>query len=940
MSFIRQILVFFMAWVIWFPMLGNTSLSNVQFDTPKIILPSINGVEFEAVRLTGIDLGRDSFSWNGKIMGTRSGFVSLAVVSGSSTITVSFADGVTYSSRGKLKTLVFNQLIPSHKMCGGCVVSGEMPRDPRLRQQPLHAWQNGDANLIDLLVVYPSAVRLDAGGTSAIQAEIIKAVTDTNLCYQNSRVNVQLRLVHMEEVSYTPTGFLSTDLDRLKSKSDGYIDNVHSIRDNYGADLVALLTTQSDSGGLASTLSHPSLNFESSGFSVNQWTQISAPSYTLAHEIGHNMGCLHNVEDSSGVTPLYDFGAFCYGKRWMNSGQGVKTVMSYDTKPSSTYPTTIPYFSNPSVEYQGTLTGNLGSADNALVLSSTAPYVSNFRASVVQGIFPYSFNLQINEGNYSNLKVRLSAKPSSSISVSLSINGDSDFILAGGNVLHFNSMNWNLPHTVQVYAKADTNSLPDTANLILSSAGMPSVSVALSEIDHSSNLNSDFLFSGLVINELGVGLKGASITFSNGGGSVYTDADGSFLHQLSPNWSGQVSLAMDGYSFSPSTLNLGPISSDSLGNSFVSSRSSVLYVNSTASGAGDGTSWENAYVDLGDALRATTVYEEVWVAQGTYKPGLVRSSFFLIPPGLKVYGGFLGNEVSRGSRDVNAYPVILSGDLGILNNSTDNAFHVVVPSSGSVLDGFTITGGNASENFSNDDRGKGAGLWADDSNFTISNCKFTNNLANQGGAGIYLKDVNATFFNCEFLSNQGDSSGKGGAGYLKDSNVSFQNCKFNQNTAGFEGGAIFWENSVGSILDSNFTDNRNSQSNGGGALFIEDSSPVIKRCAFSQNVTLANNYGGAIKLVNSSPIISKSNFIRNRSPVNSAGAIYIDPNSIPVFSKNEFHFNSSAQFGGAIFVEGPSLEMNGTLFLGNYSNLGGGIATQGSVAVSLSIRGL
>ena len=199
--------------------------------------------------------------------------------------------------------------------------------------QPMLSWQNGDANLIDLLVVYPASVRSDAGGTSAIQAEIVKAVADSNLCYRNSQVNVQLRLVHMEEVSYTPTGMLETDLSRLKATNDGHIDNVHTLRDSYGADLVALLTTASNSGGLASTLMHPSLDFESSGFSVNVWTQLSAPSYTLAHEIGHNMGCLHNVEDSSGVTALYDFGAFCYGKRWMNSGQGVKTVMSYDTQP-------------------------------------------------------------------------------------------------------------------------------------------------------------------------------------------------------------------------------------------------------------------------------------------------------------------------------------------------------------------------------------------------------------------------------------------------------------------------------------------------------------------------------------------------------------------------------------------------------------------------------
>ena len=39
--------------------------------------------------------------------------------------------------------------------------------------------------------------------------------------------------------------------------------------------------------------------------------------YTLAHEVGHNMGCLHNREDAdlTKTTSTYDFGEFAYGKR-------------------------------------------------------------------------------------------------------------------------------------------------------------------------------------------------------------------------------------------------------------------------------------------------------------------------------------------------------------------------------------------------------------------------------------------------------------------------------------------------------------------------------------------------------------------------------------------------------------------------------------------------
>ena len=172
-----------------------------------------------------------------------------------------------------------------------------------------------DANLIDLLVVYPSAVRSEAGGAAAVEAAIASAVADSNFATAAAWFPMQLRVVHIAEVTYTPTGILNTDLSRLQNPSDGSMDNVHILRDQYGADLVSLLTTTSDAGGLASTMQHPSNNFESSGFNANVWDQLGAPSYTLAHEIGHNMGCLHNREDSTWDSG-YELSAFSFGKRW------------------------------------------------------------------------------------------------------------------------------------------------------------------------------------------------------------------------------------------------------------------------------------------------------------------------------------------------------------------------------------------------------------------------------------------------------------------------------------------------------------------------------------------------------------------------------------------------------------------------------------------------
>ena len=909
--------------------------SNLYSNEVVVKLPS--GREYLSQKKGGQDLTEGDFSWYGEVQGEKKGFLSYAKVSETFHGSLSFAGGGFFEISGASANLLIELKKPEQRMgCGVCKEvksSSHLPPDPRMRAQPVKSWRNGDANLIDLLIVYPTAVKSEAGGATEVEARIAGAVSDANLCYLNSRVSMQLRVVHTAEINYTPSGNLDLELSRLQTKNDGYFDEIHNLRDQYGADLVCMLTTTSNAGGLASTMTHPKMSFESSGFNVNVWDQLGAPSYTLAHEIGHNMGCLHNREDSDWDS-TYEFSAFSFGKRWIENGEGYGTIMAYDTSPVSTFPNTVPFFSNPNVTYLTTATGNTGSEDNAQVLRLTVPYVSNFRNAVMQGIVPSVFSLNLEEEATGSFNIRLSAKPSGLADVNVSISGDTNLILSGPTSIGFDSNNWNIPQTIMVTAQADTNTLNGSGTISLSSAGISTSQVVVSENDTGSLSSSNHQFSGVVRNELGLGVAGVTFSFSSSGETLESDLNGTFSTYLSDGWSGTVTPLKDGYIFDPVSFQISTLNSDSVGHIFKAVRSNILFVDKDATGNGDGTTWAHAYPSLTEALLSQNSFTEVWVADGTYLPGDIRPSTFLLPPGIGVYGGFNGTESSRSQSDPALNITVLSGDIGVPNDISDNAYHVIIPSDGSLLSGFTIRGGNANKNYSNDDRGKGGGLWGDSSDFTISNCTFTSNFAYQGGAGIYLKDVNASIINCVFLDNQSDSTGKGGAAYLEDSNVSLQACSFSSNTSGLEAGAILWTNSVGSIVDSNFTGNQNTQSNGGGAMFIDNSSPLITGCNFSQNITFANNFGGAIKLVNSSPVISDTKFIRNRSSTNSAGAIYIDSSSVPSFSGNEFRFNSSAQFGGAVFAEGPNLEMNNTLFIGNYSNLGGGVATQGTVGVS------
>ena len=613
-----------------------------------------------------------------------------------------------------------------------------------------------------------------------------------------------------------------------------------------------------------------------------------------------------------------------------------------------------------------------------------------FRSAVVQGIVPSVFSMNLLEEQTGSFKVRLAVEPDSLVQVDVTISGDSNIILSGPGSLAFDALNWNIAQTVMVTSEADPNTNDGSATVMLSASSFPSSQVQVNDSDIGANTVPGHQVGGVVSNQLGMGMPGVTVSFSDGSGPIQTDENGTFIRELSDEWSGTITVSKDGYSFSPGTLNISSLSMNLVGQAFVGSRSSILFVDQDASGNGDGTSWANAYTDLGEALTSSNVFDEVWVAEGTYLPGDIRASFFLLPPNISVYGGFSGTETLRSQRDVSSNITILSGDIGLQGELSDNCYHVVVPSDGSVLDGFLVRDGYANRNYSNDYRGKGAGLWADGIFFTANDCNFSNNVSYQGGSGVYLFESNATFSNCVFYQNTTISSGSGAGGYFEDSNITItgslfdsndahyfggairsddsnlsvtgtlftsnrsitsngggalylnggdfylNSCGFHSNEATFDGGAILAVQSAGSILDSNFSGNLNSQSNGGGAIKLEEASPLIRNCNFTNNRTLANHHGGAINMESSSPTIEASSFVSNRSEQNSGGAIYIDETSSPSLSNNTFMQNFSFNLGGGIYAKNQNFIIESAKFVGNWSDNGGAIATMGNVELVAS----
>jgi subtilase family serine protease len=225
----------------------------------------------------------------------------------------------------------------------------------------------------------------------------------------------------------------------------------------------------------------------------------------------------------------------------------------------------------------------------------------------------------------------------------------------------------------------------------------------------------------------------------------------------------------------------------------------TFYVDAAAPGPTfDGSSWSSAFTTLQSALSVATGGDRILVGEGSYYPGTSRSSTFTLTNGVDVYGGYAGYGASNpNAQNPSQYPTILSGDIGVVGNASDNVYHVVSASSdtpGTTLDGFTIEFGNADSSAPIPD---GGGLYANLNGPTVIDCTFLDNSAYASGGGVYIAGTSTThpgsgvFINCVFVGN---SAAKGGADSGFDAGQTFTNCTFTQNTSSSAGEALYIQN--------------------------------------------------------------------------------------------------------------------------------------------------
>ncbi|WP_426516226.1 cell wall-binding repeat-containing protein [Diaminobutyricibacter sp. McL0618] len=211
---------------------------------------------------------------------------------------------------------------------------------------------------VDVLVGYASAL----GGTA--KAAITQRITETNTALATSGVNIRLNLMAVTPVAYTqaPTG-LSKDIENLRIGSEG-LAVLHNQRDAIGADLVAMIVPRTN-GACGWGYLPPD------GLSVTAFDCLSG--YSLAHEIGHNLGSDHDYANSSMLDRPY---AFSYGHQVAGIA---RDIMAYPCA-NADCPRLLQY-SNPNVNFIGhpTIPSGTATEDAARSFNLMAPVIADYR---------------------------------------------------------------------------------------------------------------------------------------------------------------------------------------------------------------------------------------------------------------------------------------------------------------------------------------------------------------------------------------------------------------------------------------------------------------------------------------------------------------------------------------------------------------------------------
>jgi hypothetical protein len=354
---------------------------------------------------------------------------------------------------------------------------------------------------------------------------------------------------------------------------------------------------------------------------------------------------------------------------------------------------------------------------------------------------------------------------------------------------------------------------------------------------------------------------------------------------------------------------------------FSAAHADTIYVDTdNCPGPGSGTP-EDPYCSIQTGIDNAVDTDEIVVAPGIYLEMI----------------NFLGKAVTLHSSD--------GADVTIIDGTGN--FHVVQCVNGegpdTVLEGFTITGGNANGEYPDY---LGGGMYNSSSSPTVTDCRFSGNSATAEGGGMCNYDSNPTVTNCTFEGNH-VQDGSGGGMSNQYSSPTVTDCTFSENTTTpFYGGGMYSANSSNpTVTDCTFTGNIGGYEGGGmynnmfcsptvtdctfegntaesgGGMCNQNCSPTVTDCTFSEN---AAQHGGGMRNYNgSSPTVIGCTFTGNDGGANGGGMYNFE--SGPTVTNCGFTSNSASRGAGMLNDQGSHSRVTDCVFASNAGEYGGGM---------------